>query len=101
MQGIINYIRDGGTQPSTEFVKAFQISWKGFAEDRVVRDSGVRDCGVQTVMGQDCHVLKNDTTDVFLAIKVESGESFTGYQLSQLQSDFHDNNGIIGKNYKN
>lgn len=52
-------------------------------------------------MGKDCHVVKYDRTRIFLSFDSESGESFTGYQLTKRQSKNHDKNGIIGKNYKN
>jgi hypothetical protein len=52
-------------------------------------------------MGQDCHVLKHDRTRLFLEIKMDRWKSFTVYQLTKLQSVNHNNNGIIGKNYKN
>jgi len=90
------HIRDGGTPPNAEYVKAFQQRWKRFAEHK-----DVRECGIQTVMGQDCHVLKHNRTRIFLAIKSDSGESFTGYQLTERQSMNHNNTGVIGKNYKN
>jgi hypothetical protein len=32
---------------------------------------------------------------------MDSGESFTGYQLTTIQSQIHNKNGMIGKNYKN
>ena len=51
----LTHIREGGTQPNAQFVKALQTRWKSFAEH-----TNVRDCGVQPVMGQDCHVLKHD-----------------------------------------
>ena len=35
------------------------------------------------------------------AIKKNSGTSLTGYKLTAIQSNNHENNGIIGKNYKN
>jgi|JI71714CRNA_FD_contig_121_198153_length_4545_multi_4_in_0_out_0_4 hypothetical protein len=94
--GLISHIRDGGTPPNDEYVKAFQQRWKRFAEHK-----DFRECGIQTVMGQDCHVLKHNRTRIFLAIKTDSGESFTGYQLTERQSVNHNNTGIIGKNYKN
>ena len=95
-KGLINHIREGGTRPNAKFVKAFQTRWKDFAEHR-----SVRDCGVQTVMGQDYHVLKHDGTRLFIAIKVDSEESYTGYILTKSQSGNHNDKGIIGKNYKN
>jgi hypothetical protein len=95
-KGLITHIREGGTQSNAQFVKALQTCWKSFAED-----TNVRDCGIQPVMGQDCHVLKHNRTRLFIAIKVGSGESFTAYQLTKSQSVNHNNNGIIGKNYKN
>lgn len=65
-KGLITHIREGGTQPNAQFVKALQTLWKGFAEH-----TNVHDCGVQPVMGQDCHVLKHDRTRLFLEIKMD------------------------------
>ena len=94
--GLINHIRDGGTPPNDSYVKAFQQRWKRFAEHR-----DVRKCGIQTVMGEQCYVVKHDRTRIFLAFKADSGESFTGYQLTKKQSMNHNKDGIIGNNYKN
>jgi hypothetical protein len=52
-------------------------------------------------MGQNCHVLKDDRTRLFLVIKIDNGESFTGYQLIKSQSVNHNRNSIIGNIYKN
>jgi len=52
-------------------------------------------------MGKPCDVVKHDRTGIFLAFKADSGESFTGYRLKPYQSRNHDENGIVGKNYKN
>lgn len=52
-------------------------------------------------MGEQCHVVKHDRTGIFLSFKAVSGESFTGYQLNEVQSLNHDKNGIIGNDYKN
>jgi hypothetical protein len=38
---------------------------------------------------------------LFLSFKVDTEESFTGYQLKPHQSTNHDTYGSIGKNYKN
>jgi hypothetical protein len=35
----------------------------------------------------------------FVAFKIATGESFTGYKLTRFQSDQHDITGIIGKDY--
>ena len=56
---------------------------------------------IQPVMGKDCHVRKHHRTRIFLAFDLESGESFTGYQLTKRQSQNHNKYGRIGKNYKN
>ena len=69
---------------------------KVFAEHQ-----NVRDCGIQPVMGEDCDVVKHDRTRLFLGFKSDSGESYTGYQLTKTQSQNHNKNGSIGKNYKN
>ena len=77
-------------------MKALQKGWKAFAKHKKVRD-----CGIQTVMGEDCHVVKHDRTRIFISFKADSGESFTGYQLTKGQSLNHNKNGIIGNDYKN
>ena len=92
--GLINHIRDGGIPPNDEYVKALQQRWKRFAEHR-----DIRKCGIETVMGE--HVVKHDRTRIFLAFKVDSRESYTGYRLNPDQSLNHDKNNTIGKNYKN
>ena len=89
-KGLITHIREGGAPPNAQFVKALQTRWKAFAEHK-----NVHDCGIQPVMGQDCHVLKHNRTRLFVAIKTNSGESFTGYQLTKPQSVKHNNTGII------
>lgn len=94
--GLINHIRDGGRPPSDDYVQALQRRWKRFAEHR-----DVQKCGIQPVMGKPCHVVKHDRTGIFLSFEQYSGESFTGYKLTEKQSRNHDENGIIGKNYKN
>ena len=94
--GLINHIRDGGITPNDEYVKALQQRWKRFAEHK-----DVRKCGIQTVMGEQCYVVKHDRTRIFLAFKVDSRESYTGYRLNPDQSLNHDKNNTIGKNYKN
>lgn len=94
--GIINHIRAGGRVPNEECVKEFQQCWKRFAERR-----DVRKCGIETVMGEQCYVVKDDDTGTFLAFKVDSKESYTGYRLTWKQSINHNKNNIIGKNYKN
>jgi len=96
LNGLINHINQGGTPPNANYVAALQKRWKAFAEHK-----NVRDCGIQPVMGKDCHVVKHHRTRVFLSFDSESGESFTGYQLTKRQSQKHEKNGIIGKNYKN
>lgn len=68
----------GKLKPNAQFVKALQTRWKAFAEYK-----NVGDCGIQSVMGQNCHVLKHDRRKLFLAIKTNSRESFTGYQLTK------------------
>jgi len=93
--GIINHIRDGGTVPPADYVKALQKRWKAFAEHK-----NVRDCRIQTVMGEQCHIVKHDRTRIFLSFKADSGESFTGYQLKKQQSLDHNKDGIIGNDYK-
>jgi hypothetical protein len=92
--GLITHINQGGTPPNANYVKALQKRWKAFAEDKRVRD-----CGPQTVMGENCHVVKHDPTGIFLSFKEGSGESFTGYRLTERQSIRHDQTGIIGKTY--
>ena len=52
-------------------------------------------------MGEQCYVVKHDGTRIFLAFKVDSRESYTGYRLNPDQSLNHDKNNTIGKNYKN
>lgn len=94
--GLVNHIRDGGTPPSADYVQALQRRWKRFAEHR-----DVQKCGIQPVMGKPCDVVKHDRTGIFLSFEEYSGESFTGYKLTKKQSRNHDENGIIGKNYKN
>ena len=96
VNGLINHINQGGTPPNANYVKALQKRWKAFAEHK-----NVQSCGIQPVMGKDCHVVKHDSTRIFLSFDSESGESFTGYQLTKGQSQNHEKNGIIGKNYKN
>lgn len=96
VNGLINHINQGGTPPNADYVKALQKRWKAFAEHK-----NVRDCGIQPVMGKDCHVRKHHRTRIFLAFDSESGESFTGYQLTKRQSQNHNKYGRIGKNYKN
>lgn len=71
--------------PNNEYVKALQQRWKRFAEHR-----DVRKCGIETVMGQRCYVVKHDRTRIFLAFKVDSRESYTGYRLNPDQSLNHD-----------
>lgn len=39
-----------------------------------------------TGMGEQCYVVKHDHTRIFLAFKVDSRESYTGYQLNPDQS---------------
>jgi hypothetical protein len=92
--GLINHINQGGTPPNANYVKALQKCWKTFAEHKKVRD-----CGIQTVMGEDCHVVKHNPTGIFLSFKVDTGESFTGYCLTEKQSIRHDQTGIIGNTY--
>jgi hypothetical protein len=92
--GLINHINQGGTPPNANYVKGLQKCWKAFAEHKKVRD-----CGIQTVMGEDCHVVKHDPTGTFLSFKADSGESFTGYCLTEKQSTRHDQTGIIGNTY--
>jgi hypothetical protein len=94
--GLINHIRDGGTAPTDAYVQALQKCWKAFTEHK-----SVRYCGIESVMGEDCHVVKHDRSRLFLSFKVDRGESFTGYKLEPHQSTNHDTYGIIGKNYKN
>jgi hypothetical protein len=94
--GLIDHIRKGGTLLNDEYVKAFQQRWKRFAEHR-----NVRKYGIQTVMDEQCYVLKHDRTRIFLAFKVNSGESYTSYRLNPDQSLNHEKNSNIGKNYKN
>ena len=94
--GLINHIRDGGTPPNDKYVKALQQRWKAFAEHPAVEYRGI-----EAVMGEPCHVVKNDRTGIFLSFKANSGESFTGYQLTKKQSMNHNKDGIIGNNYKN
>ena len=96
VNGLINHINQGGTPPNVNYVKALQKRWKAFSEHK-----NVRNCGVQLVMGKDCHVRKHDGTRIFVAFDLESGESVTGYQLTKRQSQNHDKYGTIGKNYKN
>lgn len=74
----------------------YSFNWKRFAEHKTVQY-----CGIETVMGEKCHVVKNNKTRLFLAIKVDNDESFTGYQLSEVQDQKHIQTGIIGQNYKN
>lgn len=94
--GLIIHIRKGGTAPPVAYVKELQKNLQTFVE----RDT-VRYCGVNSVMGQDCHVFKEDTSRLFLSFKVDTEESFTGYQLKLTQSTNHDTYGSIGKTYKN
>ena len=94
--GLVNYIRDGGTPPNEEYVKEFQQRWKRFAEHEEVRE-----CGIQIVMGEQCYVVKHDRTKIFLAFKVDNGESYTGYRLTPEQFKVYNQTGTIGKNYKN
>ena len=75
-KGLLNHIRDGGIPPNEEYVQALQKRWKRFAEHREVQN-----CGIRTVMGRDCYVVKHDRTRIFLSFKANSGESYTGYQL--------------------
>jgi hypothetical protein len=96
--GLIDHIRNGGTPPNALYVKDLQSKWKEFAERT---DIDVRDCGTQTVLGQGCHVRKHDLTGLFLAVRLDTNETFTGYQLTPNQSEYHDKKGTIGKNYKN
>jgi hypothetical protein len=93
--GLRKHIRDGGTPPNEEYVKAFQKGWKRFAEHR-----DVRNCGIQNVMDEQCYVVKHDRTRIFLAFSEETGESFTGYRLTEKQSLNHERTHTIGKNYK-
>ena len=95
-KGLATHIREGRTPPNAQFVKALQTSWKAFAEHK-----NVRDCGIQPAMREECHVLKHDLTRLFCAIKTDSGESFTGYQLTKTQSVNQKNDGMFGKNNKN
>lgn len=94
--GLINHIRFGGAVPNEQYVQALQKRWKTFAEHK-----NVRNCGIQTVIGEQCHVFKHDRTRIFLSFKEDSGESFTGYQLNKQQSLDHNKYGIIGNDYKN
>lgn len=52
-------------------------------------------------MGEQCNVVRHDIRRVFLTFKLDSGKSYTGYHLNPDQSRNHDENNIIGKNYKN
>lgn len=96
LNGLINHINQGGTAPNADYVKELQKRWKAFAEHK-----NVQDCGIQPVMGRDCHVRKHQRTRIFISFDSETGESFTGYQLTKRQSQNHNKIGIIGKNYKN
>ena len=87
VNGLINHINQGGMPPNANYVKALQKRWKAFAEHK-----NVRECGIQPVMGEDCHVVKYDRTRIFLSFKLDSEESFTGYQLNPDQSLNHDKN---------
>ena len=49
----------------------------------------------QSVMG----VLKHMKSGRFISFKTSTGESFTGFQLTEKQSIMHDKTGIIGKTY--
>jgi hypothetical protein len=95
-KGFIRNIRQEKTPPNEEFVKALQERWENFAENPEVRN-----CGIQNVMGKNCHILKYDKTGLFLAIKVDNVENYTGYRLNRLQFIKHNTIGIIGKKYKN
>ena len=95
-KGLINHIWDGETVLLADYVKVLQKRWKKFAEHRNVRERGI-----ETVMGEQCYVVKHDRTRIFLSFKVNSRKSYTGYRLNPDQSLDHDKNGIIGKNYKN
>ena len=52
-------------------------------------------------MGKQGYVVKHDRTRIFLAFKVDSRESYTGYRLNPDKSLNYDKNNTIGKNYKN
>lgn len=94
-KGLINHISEGGTPPSAKYVIDLQWRWKLFAERQ-----DVNKFGIQPVMGEQCHVVKHNRTGIFLAFKVDSGESFTGYKLTRVQSLNHNRTGVIGQNYK-
>lgn len=49
--------------------------------------------------GIDSTLFKNQKTGHFVAFDSKTGESVTGYQLSNIQSKDHDQTGTIGKNY--
>jgi hypothetical protein len=53
----------------------------------------------QTVMGRNCVVIKHIESGRFISFETSTGESFTGYQLTEKQSIMHDKTGIIGKDY--
>jgi hypothetical protein len=89
-KGLINHINQGGTVPKAEYIKSLQKRWKRFAEHK-----DVRDCGIQTVLGEECHVVKHDRTRFFLSFKADSGESYTGYQLTPRQSNPHNRMGLL------
>ena len=61
----------------------------------------IKDYGIQLVMGKDCYVRKYPRTGIFLAVDVEIKESYTGYKLTERQSQNHEKYDTIGKNYKN
>jgi hypothetical protein len=92
--GLINHINQGGTPPNANYVQALQRRWKDAAETGEYY-------GIQRVLGKDCHVVKTPDTRIFISFESETGKSFTGYELTKLQSDRHEKTQIIGKNWKN
>lgn len=94
--GIINHILGGGTAPSMAYVQALQRRWKLFAEHKKVKD-----LGIETVMGKQCHVRKHQKSRLFLAIDTETKESLTGYKLTKGQHERHKEFHVIGQDYEN
>lgn len=84
----------GGKPPTPAYVIDLQRRWKLFSERQ-----DVTRLENQTVMGQNCVVLKHMKSGLFVSFTDSTGESFTGYQLTEKQSIIHDKTGIIGKDY--
>lgn len=83
-KGLINHISQGGKASTVEYVQNLQLRWKMFAEHKNV--TRYED---QTVMGQNCAVLKHMKSGLFVSFNAFIGESYTGYKLDPFQSNYY------------